>query len=278
MRLDDVFLLFLPSKTSVRFDVFKPARSADLIVTGSDLITRDVIYDLFTHCGSANSNGPCRVWRFRKRLLGLLPFISWLAQRERAWTESAPMYSIGKNMTASSFEWVFCFFLYISYIARHWQIELLSLHRRKYFSFFEKKRRELRESRNANKHASLTTSGPSAATVTFAVAQIRSQEYDVNRMSGLCRPYFSPLGGVGEINKAQIASKQKVMVAGHSQEKQQQAYKVLRLEVSGPFQVSIFAFSRGRFRTRLVAINLWNAYGGWRARRQVTSDYVSFNF
>ena len=78
-------------------------------------------------------------------------------------------------------------------------------------------------------------------------------------MSGLCRPYFSPLGGVGEINKAQIASKQKVMVAGHSQEKQQQAYKVLRLEVSGPFQVSIFAFSRGRFRTRLVAINLWNA-------------------
>ena len=141
MRLDDVFLLFLPSKTSVRFDVFKPARSADLIVTGSDLITRDVIYDLFTHCGSANSNGPCRVWRFRKRLLGLLPFISWLAQRERAWTESAPMYSIGKNMTASSFEWVFCFFLYISYIARHWQIELLSLHRRKYFSFFEKKKK-----------------------------------------------------------------------------------------------------------------------------------------
>lgn len=30
---------------------------------------------------------------------------------------------------------------------------------------------------------------------------------DVNRMTGLCRPYFSSLG-VEEINKVQIASKQ----------------------------------------------------------------------
>ncbi len=83
-------------------------------------------------------------------------------------------------------------------------------------------------------------------------------------MTGLCRPYFSPLG-VGEINKAQIASKQKTMgAAAPTLYTQQQAYKELHLEVShgicfslqDSFQLVNFVFSRGHFQTRLVTINL----------------------